>query len=88
MESRVGGDGCEDGCEFASAGHRSHVVSGGGDRTSEAWLANALNERHTPLRAGDVILSGSLGPLMPAAAGTTYRAEFSGVGAVHAVFTA
>ena len=50
------------------------------------WLANAVGRRGEPLREGEVILSGSLGRLVPAEPGQTYEAEISGVGSVRAVF--
>ena len=51
-----------------------------------AWLANAVASRGAPLLAGEVILSGSLGPLVPAERGRTYEATFSGLGSVRATF--
>lgn len=50
------------------------------------WLANAVAERGAPLRAGEVVLSGSLGPMVPACAGKTYEAHLEGLGSVRAVF--
>ncbi len=50
------------------------------------WLANAVASRGAPLQAGEVILSGSLGPLVPAERGRTYEATFSGLGSVRATF--
>ncbi|MDW3220203.1 MAG: fumarylacetoacetate hydrolase family protein [Acidimicrobiales bacterium] len=50
------------------------------------WLANAVAEQDEPLRAGEIILSGSLGPLVPARAGATYEATITGLGSVRAVF--
>ena len=52
------------------------------------WLANAVAERGVPLQAGEVILSGSLGPLVPVERGTTYEATFTGLGSVRARFDA
>ena len=46
------------------------------------WLANEMVERSRPLRAGDVILSGALGPMTDALPGNTYRAEIEGLGSV------
>ncbi len=51
------------------------------------WLANAVAERGEPLRAGEVVLSGSLGALVPAEPGATYEATIGGLGSVRAVFT-
>lgn len=51
------------------------------------WLANAVGGRGEPLRAGEVILSGALGPLVPAEAGATYEASIGGLGSVRATFT-
>ena len=50
------------------------------------WLANAVAERGVPLRAGEVLLSGSLGPLVTVERGTTYEATFTGLGSVRATF--
>lgn len=50
------------------------------------WLANAVAERGAPLQAGEVILSGSLGPLVTVARGNTYEATISGLGSVRAAF--
>ena len=52
------------------------------------WLANAVAERGVPLRAGEVILSGSLGPLVTVERGKTYEASISGLGTVRATFAA
>ncbi len=52
------------------------------------WLANAVAERGVPLQEGEVILSGSLGPLVVAQPGQTYEAEFVGLGSVRAQFDA
>lgn len=46
------------------------------------WLANAVGSRRAPLRAGEVVLSGSLGPLVPMALGRVYEATISGLGSV------
>ncbi len=51
------------------------------------WLANVVAERGAPLRAGEVILSGSLGPLVPVEPGETYEATIEGLGSVRAAFT-
>jgi 2-keto-4-pentenoate hydratase len=50
------------------------------------WLANAVAAGGVPLRAGEVILSGSLGPLVPVERGTTYIASIEGLGSVRACF--
>ena len=50
------------------------------------WLANTVAERGEPLAAGEIVLSGSLGALVPVVAGATYEATISGLGSVRAVF--
>ena len=50
------------------------------------WLANAVAEQGEPLVAGEIILSGSLGPLVPARPGATYEATIGHLGSVRAVF--
>lgn len=46
------------------------------------WLARTARTFGTPLRAGQVVLSGALGPMIPARPGTTVRAEISSLGSV------
>jgi 2-keto-4-pentenoate hydratase len=58
-----------------------------------AWLAATALELGDPLRAGQVVLSGALGPMVAVRARTTVRAELHGadhgpVGQVTAVFPA
>lgn len=45
-----------------------------------AWLANTLGSRGIALSAGDIILSGSLVPLEPAAPGDRFRLKIAGLG--------
>jgi 2-oxopent-4-enoate/cis-2-oxohex-4-enoate hydratase len=45
-----------------------------------AWLARALAARGTPLRAGDIVLSGALCPVVPVAAGDVVDLDVAGVG--------
>ncbi|MEU6352740.1 fumarylacetoacetate hydrolase family protein [Streptomyces sp. NPDC047072] len=52
------------------------------------WLARTAREYGDPLRAGQVVLSGALGPLVPTPPGTAVRAEISGLGTVAARFSA
>jgi 2-oxopent-4-enoate/cis-2-oxohex-4-enoate hydratase len=48
--------------------------------TCVAWLANTLGRFGVPLRAGEVILSGSLVPLEPVKAGDAMRVRIGGIG--------
>jgi 2-keto-4-pentenoate hydratase len=50
------------------------------------WLANVLVARGQPLRAGEIVLSGSLGALVPVEPNATYEASIAGLGSVRAVF--
>ena len=45
-----------------------------------AWLANVLGSYDDELRAGDVVLSGSLGAVIPARAGAQLQLSISGIG--------
>jgi 2-keto-4-pentenoate hydratase len=50
------------------------------------WLANELSTRGDPLRAGDVVLSGALGPMSTVTAPGRYEATIVGLGTVRATF--
>lgn len=50
------------------------------------WLAKTMARLETPLRGGDVILSGALGPMAPAQTGKAYRARIEGLGDVAVSF--
>ena len=52
----------------------------GNPLTAVAWLANTLGAFDIPFRAGELILSGSLAPLIPVAAGDEVRLEIDGIG--------
>ena len=64
--------------ELHSEGYGSAVQ--GNPLTAVAWLANTLGEFGIPFKAGEVILSGSLVPLIPVVAGDEMHLELEGVG--------
>ena len=59
------------GAGAAALGHPANAV---------AWLANTLGRLGIPLKAGEVILSGSLGTLVKIAAGDNLRLSLGGIG--------
>ena len=46
------------------------------------WLARTMAERGQPMRAGEVVMSGALGPMVPAAAGDAFVADLGPLGTV------
>jgi 2-oxopent-4-enoate/cis-2-oxohex-4-enoate hydratase len=70
--------------EFLSRGSGSAVQ--GAPQNAVAWLANTLGEYGIPLEAGEIVLSGSLVPLAPAAAGDVFALSIEGLGSAEIRF--
>ncbi len=70
--------------ELHSEGVSSAVQ--GNPLTAVAWLANTLGEFGIPFKAGEVILSGSLVPLIPVIAGDKMHLKLEGVGTASCSF--
>ncbi len=51
------------------------------------WLADTLCERGIPLRAGDVVMTGALGPMRPLSPGDEVVAHFGDLGSVFSSVT-
>ena len=71
----------------------SRIAEGQGKSAMEhpaktvAWLAGKLADRGKGLKAGQVIMTGTLTPFLPAEKGSIYLAEFLNLGKVETTFT-
>lgn len=79
MVMRQNGTVVSTGAGLACLGHPAEAV---------AWLANTFAALGTPLKAGDVVLSGALGPVCPVKPGDRFTAAIAGVGRVAVAFAA
>jgi 2-keto-4-pentenoate hydratase len=73
MVSRLNGRVCSVGVGAASLGNPLVALQ---------WLARAAAAIGQPLKEGDLVLSGALGPIVPLAGGDLFETEIDGFGAV------
>ena len=72
----------------------AHIASGTGaavqghPATAVAWLANTLGRFGIPFLAGEIILSGSLAPLLPITPGDRFDMSLTGIGTASISFEA
>ena len=71
------GQPCGSGLGSAVQGHPAAAV---------AWLANTLGRFGIPFKRGEIILSGSLAPLVPASVGDRFELTISGIGTASVSF--
>ncbi len=77
MSLRKGGEVVSEGTGAACLGHPLNAA---------VWLANELQRREDSLRAGDIVLTGALGPMVPVTPGDSFDAQIDGVGHVSISF--
>ena len=59
----------------------------GNPLNAAVWLADTMARRGHPLRAGDVVLTGALGPVVPVPFGESLQLKINGLGGLTAHFS-
>ena len=70
--------------EIASTGHGGLCL--GSPLNATLWLARKMMQMGQPLQAGELILSGAVGPMVNIKAGDSVKATFEGMGSVSVNF--
>lgn len=71
--------------ELVSSGNGAACL--GNPLLSALWLANTMASKATPLKAGDLILTGALGPMVSVTEASSFQAFIQDVGEVNVSFT-
>lgn len=70
--------------EVASSGNGAACM--GNPLNAVVWLARTMSYMGAPLKAGELVLSGALGPMLEVRPGDAFMADIKGLGSVSAMF--
>jgi 2-keto-4-pentenoate hydratase len=84
LELRLAGMVMENGGEPVSVGAGAACL--GDPLSATLWLAKTMARVGRPLKAGDTVMSGALGPMVSVKWGEVYEARIAGLGSVRAAF--